>query len=98
VTRRPHAIEVGHFVVFKYDSHIMLTVKVFDETMYRRRTTTTRMSRRGQDEDDVAFYYVLLLSSLLFQFASRSKIFSKYVCNIYAISQHRTKWVSRWAH
>jgi hypothetical protein len=25
-----HAIEVRHFVVFKYDSHIMLTVKVFD--------------------------------------------------------------------
>jgi hypothetical protein len=30
-----HAIEVGHFVVFKYDSHGMLTVKAFDETMCR---------------------------------------------------------------
>jgi hypothetical protein len=31
-----HAIEVGHFVVFKYDGHDMLIGKVFDETMWRR--------------------------------------------------------------
>jgi hypothetical protein len=31
-----HAIKVRHFVVFKYDGHDILTVKVFDETMCRR--------------------------------------------------------------
>jgi hypothetical protein len=41
---RVHAIEVGHFVVFKYDSHDMLTVKVFDETICHHHYHT--------DEDD----------------------------------------------
>jgi hypothetical protein len=41
---RRHAIEVGHFVVFKYDGHIMLTVKAFDNTMWHRHYHT--------DEDD----------------------------------------------
>jgi hypothetical protein len=39
-----HAIEVGHFVVFKYDAHGMLTIKVFDEAMCRR--------HYHSDEDD----------------------------------------------
>jgi hypothetical protein len=30
---RAHAIEVEHWVVFKYAGHGMSTVKVFDETM-----------------------------------------------------------------
>ncbi|KAK1613190.1 hypothetical protein QYE76_036863 [Lolium multiflorum] len=33
---RSHAIDVGHFVVFKYDGHDDFSVKVFDETMCRR--------------------------------------------------------------
>ncbi|KAK1616231.1 hypothetical protein QYE76_021748 [Lolium multiflorum] len=33
---RSHAIEVGHFVIFKYDGHNVFTVKVFDETMCHR--------------------------------------------------------------
>jgi hypothetical protein len=37
---RPHAIDVGHFVIFKYDGYDMLTVKVFDETMCRRHCHT----------------------------------------------------------
>jgi hypothetical protein len=28
-----HAVNVGHFVVFKYDDHDDFSVKVFDETM-----------------------------------------------------------------
>jgi hypothetical protein len=28
-----HVIEVGHFVVFKYDGHDILTIKVLDEVM-----------------------------------------------------------------
>jgi hypothetical protein len=33
---RSHAIEAGHFVVFKYDGHDDFSAKVFDETMCRR--------------------------------------------------------------
>ncbi|KAK1686985.1 hypothetical protein QYE76_047833 [Lolium multiflorum] len=33
---RSHAIDVGHFVVFKYDGYDEFSVKAFDETMYRR--------------------------------------------------------------
>jgi hypothetical protein len=32
---RSHAIDAGHFVVFKYDGHGDFSVKVFDETMCR---------------------------------------------------------------
>jgi hypothetical protein len=28
-----HSIEVGHFVVFKYEGHDMVTVRFFDEIM-----------------------------------------------------------------
>jgi hypothetical protein len=38
------SIEVRNLVVFKYDGHDMLTVKVFDETMCHRHYDT--------DEDD----------------------------------------------
>jgi hypothetical protein len=31
-----HAIEVGHFVVFKYDGHCDFNVKAFTATMCRR--------------------------------------------------------------
>ncbi|KAK1632769.1 hypothetical protein QYE76_007084 [Lolium multiflorum] len=41
---RSHVIEVGHFIVFKYDSHSVFTIKVFDETMCRR--------HYHSDEDD----------------------------------------------
>jgi hypothetical protein len=33
---RSHAIDASHFVVFKYDGYGEFSVKVFDETMYRR--------------------------------------------------------------
>jgi hypothetical protein len=33
---RSHAIEAGHFFVFKYDGHGDFIVKVFDETMCSR--------------------------------------------------------------
>jgi hypothetical protein len=33
---RSHAIDVGHFVVFKYDGYGEFIVKVFDETMCHR--------------------------------------------------------------
>ncbi|KAM0927878.1 hypothetical protein ACQ4PT_002124 [Festuca glaucescens] len=41
---RSHAIDVGHFVVFKYDGHSDFNVKVFDETMCRH--------HYHSDEDD----------------------------------------------
>jgi hypothetical protein len=40
----PHTIKAEHFVVFKFDGHIMLTIKVFNETMCR--------CRYYSDEDD----------------------------------------------
>jgi hypothetical protein len=39
-----HAIDVGHFVVFKYNGHNEFSVTVFDKTMCRR--------HYHSDEDD----------------------------------------------
>jgi hypothetical protein len=64
-----HTVEVGHFVVFKYDDHCVFTVKAFDETM-------TRTTRRRKYEDDLVFYCVFIK---FYQFAS-SIFVSKYVC------------------
>ncbi|KAK1629551.1 hypothetical protein QYE76_003866 [Lolium multiflorum] len=55
---RSHAIEVGHFVVFKYDNHYMLTVKVFTRLCATSTTTEMRMTMQGQDEYVGIFYYV----------------------------------------
>jgi hypothetical protein len=33
---RSHAIDIGHFVIFKYDGYGEFSIKVFDETMFRR--------------------------------------------------------------
>jgi hypothetical protein len=41
---RSHAIDVEHFVVFKYDVHDGFSIRVFDETMCHR--------HYHSDEDD----------------------------------------------
>ncbi|VAH69042.1 unnamed protein product [Triticum turgidum subsp. durum] len=33
---RAHGLRLGHFLVISYDSHVVLTVKVFDQSMCRR--------------------------------------------------------------
>jgi co-chaperonin GroES (HSP10) len=55
---RAHAIEVGHFFVFKYNSHSMLTVKLFDKIMYHHHYHSD--VDEGQEEYTRIVYYVLI--------------------------------------
>jgi hypothetical protein len=58
---RSHAIDVGHFDVFKYDGHRDFSVKVFDEIMCCRHYHSDEdTTGQRQDKDDVVSTMFLL--------------------------------------
>ncbi|KAF7082883.1 hypothetical protein CFC21_086719 [Triticum aestivum] len=44
---RAHELQLGHFLVFRYDGGAMFTVKMLDNTMCRMSTSTTMMPAMG---------------------------------------------------
>jgi hypothetical protein len=75
---RSHAIDVGHFDVFKYDGHRDFSVKVFDEIMCCRHYHSDEdTTGQRQDKDDV----VSTMFLLCFYLVSICIKQIQYVCN-----------------
>ena len=56
---RAHCLQLGHFLVFRYDGDAVLTVKVFDGSMCRRHY------QPDDDDDDASTRFFLLFSVFL---------------------------------